>query len=97
MLLININNDIMLLNDYRELHTLTFTPATNYNIVTNFKIKGKTYNERKNNLIDIAIELQNTLSSFDISYNKLFIIGNFLEKNAKRYGLMEEFKENGII
>lgn len=34
---------------------------------------------------------------FDMSYGDLFRFSEYFEKQAKKYGLVHEFKENGII
>jgi hypothetical protein len=61
-----------------------------------FKVSGKTYTERKENLRDLAIEYSNNVGETCLSYGELAEIGCFFEKNGKRYGLLKEFKENGI-
>ena len=58
---------------------------------------GKTYAERKADLIDKAIMWQHAGSVANWSYGELAIIESFFERNGKRYGLTREFRENGII
>lgn len=83
--------------DWSEWHKDTFSPATEIKGVLEFKIEGKNYTERKASLQDIAMEWQAQFSGYAWSYGELAEIYSFLEKNAKRYGLLREFKENGII
>lgn len=64
--------------------------------VLDLKIKGNNYEERKSNLIDLAIDYQTRFSSLSWSYGELLDIQDFFFKNAKRYGLLQEFKENAI-
>ena len=62
------------------------------------RIAGKSYQERKNNLEETAKEWQRSNYDFiDWSYSELAEIQSFFEANGKRYGLIKEFTENGII
>lgn len=59
-------------------------------------VKGKTYADKKAFLRDLAIQY----SWFDcdgLSYGELAEINAFFERNGKRYGLLEEFRENAIV
>ena len=64
---------------------------------TKTKIKGKTYNERKEFIRNLAKEYQYDNTNISLSYYELYIITNYFYSKAKRYGLVKEFKENGII
>jgi hypothetical protein len=44
-----------------------------------------------------AIEFQLNYDTIVISYGGMALITNHFEKLAKRYGLVKEFRENGII
>lgn len=44
-----------------------------------------------------AIDWQFDFANHNYSYGDLVYWGNYFEKQAKRYGLTKEFKENGII
>lgn len=57
----------------------------------------KTYAELKAAARQKAIDWQNEFSENNYSYGELNYYQNYFEKLAKRYGLVEEFKENGII
>ena len=85
-----------LYDNWRDWHTDTFSPVTEIKTMILFKVSGKTYAERKENLRDLAIEFSNNVGETCLSYGELMEIGNFFEKNGKRYGLLREFKENGI-
>lgn len=61
-----------------------------------FKITGKTYQEKKAALEEIAKDFQ-MHDTGGLYYSDYMIIGDFFEKNARRYGLITDFKENGII
>lgn len=61
-------------------------------------VSGKSYEDRKNDLRNKAIEYQSSFYDFcGFSYGELSIIQNFFETNAKKYGLLNEFRENCII
>lgn len=61
-------------------------------------ISEKDYLSRQNHVRDIAIEYQNLFwNGFDMSYGDLFEFSAYFEKQAKKYGLVHEFKENGIL
>ena len=86
-------------NSWRDAHKETFSPLIDTLFVTDFKIKGKNYKERKENARALAIDFQNAIinSNIDFSYYDLMMQGAQFEKIAKKYGLVEEYKENGII
>lgn len=74
----------------------TFSPNTEIITQILFKITGKTYQEKKENLRNLAIEYQ-TSDTNGLSWGEVASIENFFTINAKRYGLVKEFKENCII
>jgi hypothetical protein len=57
----------------------------------------KKYQQGKARAIDKAIEYQHNASDKQYSYGELYEISNYFYKLAKRYGLIKEFRENGII
>jgi len=77
-------------------HKNTFSPKCKDIEILDFKIGGKTYQERKSNLVELAKEWQLFFSGLAWSYSELYEIGNYFYENAKRYGLVKEFKENCI-
>ena len=80
-------------------HSRTFNPIIDILFITDFKIKGKNYKERKENARSIAIELQLTYIDYDLyaSYGEIMQLSNIFERIGKNYGLLKEYKENGII
>ena len=74
----------------------TFSPNVKNIELLEFKIGGKTYEERKNNLQQLAIDYQLQFAWLPWSYVELYEIENYFQTNAKRYGLLKEFKENCI-
>ena len=55
------------------------------------------YKIGKGRAIDKAIEWQMWASEQCLSYGELYEYANYFYKLAKRYGLIKEFRENGII
>lgn len=81
---------------YREWQKDTFSPITKNEKILDFKLSGKTYQEKQNSLRDLAIEWQLIFASLSWSYLELAEIQNYFYENGKRYGLLKEFKENCI-
>lgn len=81
---------------FPELYRETFTPEE-WNIVILDKLTGS-YNEKQAALREKAIATQQAFAIMEyISYNELIDIEQYFTKYGKRYGLLKEFKENGII
>lgn len=61
-----------------------------------FKVKGKTYAQKKDSIRQIAIEYQNAECGgmFGSEYAK---VGKWFRLMGKRYGLGDEFMEEGVI
>ena len=78
-------------------HSDTFSPETKNIKILQFKINGKNYQERKENLKDLAIDYQLNFSTLSWSYGEIATIQYYFYTNARRYGLIKEFKENCII
>ena len=55
------------------------------------------YQRKKNAVRQEAIDWQHSLNEKDLSYGELATDQYKFEKLAKRYGLVREFRENGII
>lgn len=55
------------------------------------------YRREKEQIREQAQHWQEVAGRISTSYYTLAIIGNYFEKQARRYGLIREFKENGII
>lgn len=82
--------------NWSEWHKDTFSPVTEVITMILFKISGKTYAEKQESLRQLAIDYQLSDAS-GLSWGEYAEIEGFFEKNAKRYGLTKEFKENCII
>lgn len=95
------------INEYGEEHsdvfyswplffTATVSPDTKIKTIIDFKISGKTYQQRKNAARALAIEFQ-TKQRPGLSWLEIADIQHFFTKCANRYGLRREFSENGVI
>lgn len=57
----------------------------------------KTYYKRKEEARQKAIEWQLDFNNYSYSYEELADYVEYFYKLGKRYGLLKEFRENGII
>lgn len=80
---------------WQELHSATFSPFIDRLFITDFKVKGKTYAERKEFVRQLAIDYSNN-QACGLSWNEVAMVSDMFYKLGKRYGLLKEFKENGI-
>ena len=55
------------------------------------------YQRAKQNARNKAVEWQSDFFNHDYSYGELAYYGEYFSRLARRYGLVREFKENGII
>lgn len=74
----------------------TFSPTCENIEVLDFKIRGNSYAEKKASLEDLAMDYYSNFSMLSWSYGELAEIQDFFYTNAKRYGLLKEFKENCV-
>lgn len=79
-----------------DVHRATFSPDIEPVAILEFKTHGKTYEERRENLRALAVDFSNACTG-DLYYTDIANIIAWFEKNGKRYGLMQELKENGLI
>lgn len=80
---------------WSEYHTATFSPDCVIECVRRLEVKGRTYVERREHLLNLAIDIQGA-DNGGMSYGEFSILVNFFDKNARRYGLLNEFHENAI-
>ena len=64
--------------------------------ILRFKVTGDDYEERKENLQELAITWSHT-DKASVALVDEEEVRRFFEKNGKRYGLLREFRENAII
>ncbi len=84
---------------WRDFHMDTFSPSANILHVIEFKSHGKTYEERKESVRNIAIDFQHADSdvSGGLGWYEMSEVQDWFKTMAKRYGLVEEFEINAII
>lgn len=76
----------------------TFLSDSAIDYLIDFRIRGNSYQKRAANFRDKVIDIQSAISyAGDLSYNELRIINDWIEKNGRRYGLLRELKNDGII
>lgn len=81
--------------DYEQIRETTFLINSGSDILT---IKPKnSYQVNKDILRNIAIDWQNNFYKFNYSYDELAGWTAFFTELGARYGLLNEFKDNGII
>ncbi len=85
-----------LFDDYSDFNSFMWDASTRYIKGVELKITGKTYQERKTSLQNLVLNISD-INEGGLSYMELVKIDSFLETNARRYGLITEFKENYII
>lgn len=56
-----------------------------------------TYSQKKANVRQTTIDWQYDYCNHNYSYKELAMFSDYFTKLAKRFGLIKEFKENGII
>jgi hypothetical protein len=77
-------------------YNVTFSPETKEVAFITFNVSGKNYQERKENVRQKAIEFSN-FNFPGLFFSDMIWIENWFRKQAERYGLLEEFRENAII
>jgi len=81
--------------NYEEFNKATFNPLLSIEYVILGRLHGKTYAEKKEEVRQKAKDLQ-YYDEGGLSYGELSFIYDYFETYGKRYGLLREFKENGI-
>ena len=79
-----------------EYYADTFSPEVEPLAVIDFTVKGKNYRERQGSVRETAIDFQ-IADEGGLSMEELGRILNWFHEQGKRYGLVKEFQENGIV
>ena len=94
---------IILANDGKTTNTYKYSKSIlkelnilDYPCVVLGKLSGATYQERKNDLEEKA-KLTQYIDIGGLSWGEISEIQAYFETQAKRYGLLTEFRENWII
>jgi hypothetical protein len=83
-------------NEISIFNAATFSPDIEYQLLP-LKISGKTYAERKDAAHQLAIDYQYLTDCGGLSWGEYAAITSYFEKIGRRYGLIQEYRENGII
>lgn len=83
------------LDTFEKYNNDTWNPYTRKTCLIQLNVSGRTYNERKKDLQQKAIEyLLNQAPG--LYWSDVAIIQDFFETCGRRYGLLKEFRENAI-
>lgn len=76
-------------------HRDTFSPLCKEVTLISFVTHGKSYSERKESVRSIAVDWSNT-DTYPLSWAEEHRVTEWFDRMGKRYGLLEEFRENGL-
>ena len=79
-----------------QVNSFFFSPCLDPVFVTDFRVTGKTYTERKENARNIAIEVQ-AFSWPGLYWLEYADVENELYRIGKNNGLLNEFRREGLI
>lgn len=79
-----------------QVHAVLSSPAVTPCFIFDFKIKGRNYQERKNYARNMAQFFQSSAAP-GLYWSELAELGAAWEKIARRYGLIDEFKNEGLL
>lgn len=83
-------------NSWDEFHRATWNPTVKVKAMIDLSgVSGKTYAEKQADLREKAIEFQYA-DEGGLSYGEFVEVMDFFNKYGKRFGLLREFRENGI-
>ena len=87
-----------LYHDWNEYYRDTLSLSVEVLGFTSYIVRGKTYDQKKECVRDIAKDTQILIShAQDISQEDLYEIKAWFEKMGRRFGLLKEFEKNGVI
>lgn len=75
----------------------TFSPLLVDLLAIEFKTHGKTYGERKESVREVAVLFSNEFHNMPMTWGELAFMNAWFSAMGKRYGLLTEFRENGIL
>lgn len=91
------HDEVFVFKTLEDFAKATFNPSVDIKFVTDFAVRGKTYAERKEFARGVAINLQYAIGDAIMSWGELGYMQGGLERIGKSYGLLEEFRVNGLI
>jgi len=91
-----IDDTASIFDTWPEYHAATFSPDCTISAVIPLTIHGSTYAERRDSLSTMAQEIQ-TADNGGLSYSEAATLNDYFTRQARRYGLLTEFRDNCII
>lgn len=91
-----IDDTASIFDTWPEYHAATFAPDRTIAACIPLQLHGSTYAARRDSLRNIAQDIQSA-DNGGMSYGEAATLANWLNTNARRYGLLTEFHGNGII
>lgn len=75
---------------------LTFTTIDGRKAQINFKVSGYSYSRKKEAARELAVNVQNVLAECVLYQSQAATIEHIMENIGRKFGLLSEFRENGI-
>ena len=91
-----INDTEYIFTSSEDFHAATFSPESRPTFATDFKITGSDYASRKAAARDIAVDISLNQCG-GLSWYECTLLADKLEAIGRRYGLLEELRENCLI
>lgn len=91
-----INDTEYIFESWEAYHAATFSPENRPTFATDFTITGSDYASRKAAARDIAVDISLNQCG-GLSWYEYALLTNKLETIGRRYGLLEELRENCLI
>ena len=91
-----IDDTASIFGTWPEYHAATFSPDCTVAACIPLQLHGSTYAARRESLRTIVQDIQRA-DNGGMSYSEAADMAEWLNTNARRYGLVNEFRDNGII
>lgn len=91
-----IDDTANIFDTWPEYHAATFSPDCTISACIPLQLHGSTYAARQESLRTIAQDIQSA-DNGGMSYSEAATLADWLSTNARRFGLVTEFRENWII
>ena len=91
-----IDDTASIFDTWPEYHAATFSPDCTVSACIPLQLHGSTYAARRESLRTIVQDIQRA-DNGGMSYSEAADMAEWLNTNARRYGLVNEFRDNGII
>ena len=85
-----------LFDTFEDFHKVTFSPDCEQIYLTDFRLCGGSYKEKKAAAREMAINIQWAAGLVSLYMGEHVFVSDRLETIGRRYGLLTEFRENAI-